>query len=42
MILSMLDKTSFDSFLCTGITLAILSMDGNTPDEEDRLNMSAR
>ena len=28
--------------MCTGITLAIFSMDGNTPDEKDRLNMSAR
>ena len=27
--------------MCTGITLAIFSMDGNTPDEKDRLNMSA-
>ena len=51
MILSMLDnkeigltfeQNSFDSFWCTVITLAILSMDGNTPDEKDRLNMSAR
>ena len=30
---------SIDSFLFTGITF---SMDGNTPDEKDRLNMSAR
>ena len=28
--------------MCSGITLAIFSMDGNTPDEKDRLNMSAR
>ena len=28
--------------MCTGITLAIFIMDGNTPDEKDRLNMSAR
>ena len=47
MILSMLDnkeigpfeQNSFDSFLCTGITLAIFSMDENTPDEKDRLNV---
>ena len=28
--------------MCTGITSAIFSMGGNTPDEKDRLNMSAR
>ena len=28
--------------MCTDINLAIFSMDGNTPDEKDRLNMSAR
>ena len=33
---------NFHSFLCTGITLDIFSMDGNTPDEKGRLNMSAR
>ena len=37
-----LSKTALILFLCTGITLAIFSMDGNTPDEKDRLNMSAR
>ena len=50
MILSMLDnkeigpfeQNSFDSFLSTGITLAIFSMDGKTPEEKDRSNMSAR
>ena len=26
--------------MCTGLTLATFSMDGNTPDEKDRLNMS--
>ena len=50
MILSMLDnkevgpefeRSSFDSFLCTSITLAIFNMDGNTLDEKD-VNMSAR
>ena len=51
MILSMLDnkevcvsfeQNSFHSILCTGITFATFSMDGNTPDETDRSNMSAR
>ena len=28
--------------VCIGVTLQIFSMDGNTPDEKDRLNMSAR
>ena len=50
MILSMLankeiglyfEQNNFDSFLYTGITLATLNMDENTPDEKDRLNMSA-
>ena len=51
MILSVLDtkemdllfeQNSFESFLCTGITLSIFSRDWNTPNEKDRLNMSAR
>ena len=50
MILSMLDnkeigpfeQNSFDSFLCTGITLAIFSTDGKTPEEKHRSNMSTR
>ena len=28
--------------MCTGITLASFSMDGDNPDEKDWLNMSAR
>ena len=28
--------------MCTGITLAIFSMDGKTPEEKDRSNMPAR
>ena len=36
------EQNCFDSFLWTGITLAIFRMDGNTPDEKDRLNMSDR
>ena len=36
------EQNSFDSFLCTGIILAVFSVDENTPDENDRLNMSAR
>ena len=33
------EQNSFDSFLYTGITLATFSMDGNTPNEKNRLNM---
>ena len=36
-----LSKTALILFLCTGITLAAFSMDGNNPDEKDRLNISA-
>ena len=36
------EHNSYDSFLCTGITLANFSMDGRTPNEKDRLNISAR
>ena len=35
-------KTALIPFLCTGMTLATFSIDGNTADEKDRLNMSAR
>ena len=35
------EQNSFDSFLCTGITLAIFTINGNTSNEKDRLNMSA-
>ena len=51
MILSMLDnedidlqfeQNSFDSFLFTSVTLATFSMDENTTDEKDRLNIYAR
>ena len=28
--------------VCTGLTIAILSMTGNSSDEKDRLNISAR
>ena len=33
---------SFDSFLFTGITLAIFSINGKSPYEKDRLNISAK
>ena len=36
------EHNSYDSFLCTGITLANFSTDGRTPNEKDRLNISAR
>ena len=37
-----LKHNNFDSFLRTGIALAIFSMGGKTPDGKDRLNISAR
>ena len=37
-----LEQNSFDSFLCTGITLAIFNIDGNTTDKRDRLNTHTR
>ena len=36
-----LSKTAL-IILCTSITLATFSMDKNTPDEKDRLNIYAR
>ena len=36
------EHNGYNSFLCTGITLANFSMDGRTPNEKDALNIAIR